>query len=73
MVGPSITAEEREIANRRLKYGFVLLIAASAVLMSLQIDPTIEQVAAVFVGGLIFGTVLLWFVLRNLEKFYYRL
>ncbi|WP_138007230.1 hypothetical protein [Halalkalirubrum salinum] len=73
MVGPSITAEERDIANRRLKYGFVLLVAVSAVLMSLQIDPTIEQVAAVFVGGLIFGAVLLWFVLRNLQKFYYRL
>ena len=69
MVGSSLTADEKTVANRRLKVGFVLLVAGSTALMSLHIDPTPFQLAAAFVGGLGVGIVLLWFVLRNLQEF----
>ncbi|MGM0604931.1 MAG: hypothetical protein ACQETB_04575 [Halobacteriota archaeon] len=72
MVGPSITDEERDAANRRLKIGFVLLVAVSMTLVSLQTGPTIRQLVGVFLFGAIAGAVLLWFVLRNIRTFYRR-
>ena len=69
MVGSSITDDEKSLANRRLKVGFVLLVAGSTTLMSLHIDPTLVQLAAAFVVGLGVGVVLLWFVLHNLREF----
>ena len=69
MVGSSLTDDEMMVANRRLKIGFVLLVAGSMALMSLRIDPTPVQLAAAFGIGLGVGFVLLWFVLRNLREF----
>ncbi|ATW86920.1 hypothetical protein halTADL_0098 [Halohasta litchfieldiae] len=69
MVGSSITEDEKTVANRRLKIGFVLLVAGSTALMSLRIDPTLPQVAAAFAVGIGVGVVLLWFVLHNLREF----
>ena len=69
MVGSSLTDDEKSIANKRLKIGFVLLVAGSMALMSLRIDPTPIQLAAAFGIGLGVGIVLLWFVLRNLREF----
>ncbi|MFW5977975.1 MAG: hypothetical protein ACOCP2_01905, partial [Halohasta sp.] len=68
MVGSSLTDEEKTVANRRLKIGFVLLVAGSMALMSLRIDPTPAQLAAAFGVGLVVGLTLLWFVLRNLRE-----
>jgi membrane protein YdbS with pleckstrin-like domain len=69
MVGSSITEDEKTVANRRLKIGFVLLVATSTTLMSLRIDPTPIQLAAAFGAGIAVGVVLLWFVLHNLREF----
>lgn len=69
MVGPSLTEEEKTVANTRLKVGFVLLVASSFVLMVQHIDPTPGQLAAAFGVGVGVGIVLLWFVLRNLREF----
>jgi lysozyme family protein len=69
MVGSTITDEEKTAANRRLKIGFVLLVAVSTALMSLRIDPTPIQLAAAFGAGIAVGAGLLWFVLRNLREF----
>jgi len=69
MVGPGIPEEERLAANRRLKAGFVGLVAASAGLMALRIDPTVGQLAGAVAAGGVVGVVLLWFVLRTLEEF----
>lgn len=73
MVRPDIPEEERNVASRRLKVGFVLLVAASAVLLAVPLDPSAGQLVAAFVGGALFGAGLLWYVLRNLQEYYRRI
>lgn len=69
MVGSSLSDDEKTLANRRLKAGFVLLVAGSMALMSLSIGPTPLQLASAFGVGIGVGVVLLWFVLRNLREY----
>ncbi len=69
MVGSSLTDDEKQTANTRLKVGFVLLVAGSMVLMTLQADPTLVELGVVFAIGVVVGTVLLWYVLRNLTEY----
>lgn len=69
MVGSSLTDDEKETANTRLKIGFVLLVAASMGLMALQVDPTPLQLVVAVTAGTVIGVVLLWFVLRNLADY----
>ncbi|MBB6645549.1 hypothetical protein [Halobellus ruber] len=69
MVGPSLTDEERDLASRRLKLGFVGLVAASGALTAVWAGGSLPFVAAGFVGGAVLGTVLLWFVLRWWAEF----
>jgi hypothetical protein len=69
MVGSSLSDDERETANARLKIGFVVLVAGSMSLMALQTDPTPVQLVAVFSVGIGIGVALLWFVLRNLQQY----
>ena len=69
MVGPSMTDSERDLASRRLKAGFVALVAASGGLISIQAGGSIEVVVAGVVSGLVLGAVLLWFLLRWWSEF----
>ena len=69
MVGPSLTDEERDVASRRLKLGFIALVAVSGALTAVQGGGSLPVVAAGFVGGAILGTVLLWFLLRWWAEF----
>ncbi|MFC6824759.1 hypothetical protein [Halopelagius fulvigenes] len=69
MVGPSMTDEERDEANRLLRAGFVLLVAASGALVAFQSGGGLTFVAAGFVGGLVAGLSLLWFLMRWLREF----
>jgi len=69
MVGSSLTDDEKDTANTRLKIGFVVLVAASMGLMALQVDPTPLQLVVVIAVGLVVGVGLLWFVLRNLADY----
>ena len=69
MVGPSLTDEERDLASRRLKLGFVGLVAASGGLIAVQAGGSLPVVAAGLVGGALLGAVLLWFVLRWWAEF----
>ena len=69
MVGPSLTDEERDIASRRLKLGFVSLVAASGALTALWAGGSLPLIAAGSVGGALLGAVLLWFVLRWWAEF----
>ncbi|MFB6250966.1 MAG: hypothetical protein ABEI27_04665 [Halobellus sp.] len=69
MVGPSLTDSERDIASRRLKFGFVALVAASGGLIALQAGGSLFIIAAGLVAGLVLGAVLLWFLLRWWSEF----
>ena len=69
MVGPSLTDEDRDVASRRLKLGFVALVAASGALTALWAGGSLPTIAAGFIGGVALGTVLLWFVLRWWAEF----
>jgi hypothetical protein len=64
MVGPSLSDEERDAANFRLKVGFVLLVTVSGGLVALQAGGTLVQLVGGLVGGLAVGLVLLWFLVR---------
>lgn len=69
MVGSSLTDDEKDAANARLKVGFVLLVAGSMVLMAVRADLTLLELGGIFAAGVVVGTVLLWYVLRNLTAF----
>jgi hypothetical protein len=64
MVGPSMTDEERDLANSRLRVGFVVLVALSGGLVALQAGGDPLFVGAGFVGGLVLGLLLLAFLMR---------
>ena len=69
MVGSSLTDDEKDAANARLKVGFVLLVAGSMVLMAVRADLTPLQLGGIFAAGVVVGSVWLWYVLRNLTAF----
>lgn len=69
MVGPSMTDEERDDANRRLRTGFVLLVAVSGGLVALEAGGDLSVIAAGFVGGLVVGLLLLAFLVRWAREF----
>ncbi|WP_049986891.1 hypothetical protein [Halobellus rufus] len=69
MVGPSLTDEERDVASKRLKLGFVALVGASGGLIAIQAGGGATVIAAGIVGGLLLGIVLLWFLLRWWSEF----
>ncbi|MFD1634133.1 hypothetical protein ACOZ4L_00190 [Haloplanus ruber] len=59
MVGPSFTDDERQVASRRLKLGFVALIGLSGGLVALAADATPVQGVVAVVAGLLVGGLLL--------------
>jgi membrane associated rhomboid family serine protease len=61
MVDP-ISNEDRERTMVRMKVGSVLLVGASAGLITLQGDASIEVALAAIVGGLILGALLVWYL-----------
>jgi lysozyme family protein len=64
MVGPSLTDDEREMASRRLKLGFVALVGASCGLVALAADATPLQGAVAVAAGLVIGGALLGYLGR---------
>jgi hypothetical protein len=69
MVGPSITDDERDLANRRLQVGFVVLVGLSGGLVALQAGASSLQVGVAVVGGLVLGGVLLLWLRRWSAQF----
>jgi pimeloyl-ACP methyl ester carboxylesterase len=69
MVGPSITDDERRLANRRLQLGFVLLVGVSGGLVALQAGASTPQIGVAVVGGLVLGGVLLLWLRRWSAQF----
>ncbi len=69
MVGPSLTDEERTLANSRLAVGFVVLVAASGGLVALTAGGTPLQLAAGVATGAVVGLLLLLFLQRLVGDF----
>ena len=62
MVGPSLSEENRRVASRRLKLGFVGLVGVSAGLVALAGGATATQALVALAGGLVVGGALLWYL-----------
>jgi purine-cytosine permease-like protein len=61
MVGPSLSEEERQTADRRLRAGFVALVGLSGGLVALASGATpVQSLAAVGVGLLVGGALLVY-------------
>lgn len=67
MAGP-ISDEDRERTMRWLKAGSVLLVGASAGLITSQGDPSLEVVVGAVVAGLVVGAVLVWYLFPDAES-----
>jgi len=59
MVGPSLSDEDRAVASRRLKFGFVGLVGCSGGLVALSAGAAPTQVAGAALVGLVLGWALL--------------
>jgi purine-cytosine permease-like protein len=55
MVGPSLSEEDRAVASRRLRVGFVVLVGCSGGLVALTAGATGMQALAAALGGLLVG------------------
>lgn len=69
MVGPSITDDERRIANTRLQVGFIVLVGLSGGLVAAQADATILQIVGAVAGSLVLGAALLLWLRRWSAQF----
>jgi NhaP-type Na+/H+ or K+/H+ antiporter len=68
MVEP-MSREERDAGNRKIKLGFLLLVAVSPPLITLLGDPTLVQLAVATGGGLLLGLLLVWYLGRLASEF----
>jgi hypothetical protein len=59
MVGPSLSDEDRAVASRRLRVGFVALVGCSGGLVALTAGATATQALVAALVGLLVGGALL--------------
>jgi purine-cytosine permease-like protein len=59
MVGPTLSEEDRAVASRRLKLGFVALVGCSGGLVALTAGATAPQALVAVVAGLLVGGALM--------------
>jgi lysozyme family protein len=64
VVGPSLSDDERRLANSRLSVGFVFLVAVSGGLVALTVGGTPVQLAGGVAAGAVLGLLLLLFLRR---------
>jgi hypothetical protein len=64
VVGPSLSDDERRLANYRLSAGFVALVAGSGGLVALTAGGTLPQLAGGVAAGAVVGVLLLLFLRR---------
>jgi len=69
MVGPSLDDDERRIASRRLRIGFVLLVAVSGALVAYQTGASLAGVGVAAAASLALGGVLVYFLVRWFREF----
>lgn len=60
---------EREAGNRKVKAGFLLLVAASPPLIALQWGATPMQLLAALAVGVVLGVALVWYLSRLAKEF----
>ena len=63
MVGPTSSAD-RGVSSTRLKAAIVALIGGSAGLVALQSGASLLAILVTTVAGLLFGGLLLWYLIR---------
>lgn len=68
MVGPMSDAE-RDAGNRKIKVGFLLLVAVSPPLIALQWNPTPLELFAALGAGVLLGALLVWYLGRLADEF----
>lgn len=68
MVDSSIDADDRTRSAFLLKAFFTGLVGASAGLVSVQANASLEFTFAAVLAGLCIGVVLTWFVVRNIRR-----
>jgi len=69
MVGPSLDDDARRVSSRRLRYGFVVLVAASGGLVAHQSGATLAGVGVAAAAGFAIGFVLMRFLSRWFREF----
>jgi hypothetical protein len=69
VVGPSLSDPERDTANRRLKVGFVALVAVSGGLVAVRAGAPLAGILAAAAAAGLLGLVLLWFTARWSREF----
>ncbi|MES3518314.1 MAG: hypothetical protein PPP58_11700 [Natronomonas sp.] len=67
MVGP-VGDEDRKRTTRWIKIGFVLLVGASAGLITTQGDPSPLVFVAAVCAGLLLGVVLVWYLFPDFQN-----
>ncbi|WP_257297917.1 hypothetical protein [Haloarchaeobius sp. FL176] len=68
MVGPSMTDEDRENGMQRIRYTFVVMVAASGALVALQAEASLAVVAAAAAGGGLVGALLWWYLVSTFQS-----
>ena len=68
MVGPMSDAE-RDAGNRKIKVGFLVLVAVSPPLIALQWNPTPLELLVALGGGVLLGVLLVWYLGRLADQF----
>ncbi|MFW6318525.1 MAG: hypothetical protein ACOC06_08680 [Halorubrum sp.] len=61
--------EERDEGNRKIKVGFLLLVAVSPPLIGLQWGATPTELLALLGGGVALGVLLVWYLGRLAAQF----
>jgi membrane protein YqaA with SNARE-associated domain len=68
VVGPMSDAE-RDAGNRKIKAGFLLLVAVSPPLIALQWGATPVELLAALGAGIVLGALLVWYLGRLADEF----
>ena len=68
MVGPMSDAE-RDAGNRKVKIGFLLLVAVSPPLIALQWGATPLELLVALGVGVVLGALLVWYLGRLADQF----
>ena len=64
MVGPSLTDDDRRRVSRRLRLGFVVLVAISGGLVAIQVGAGLPGIVVASVAGGGLGLALVWYLVR---------